>query len=122
MYLVHFNSFFFHDQDITKAGIQSFRFFVVLSNWYTYLGCCGVGDHRHRIIEINQKSSSLSTPLKLMSSRMSPRTSHRRHQYSILASSSGSFHRQLFRTKRQQNVSFRNRQMSLKVSPSLIYI
>ena len=31
-----------------------------------------------------------------MSSRMSPRASHRRHQYAILASSPGSFYRRLF--------------------------
>ena len=47
-------------------------------------------------IEINQKSDSVSAPLKLMSSRMSPRASHRRHQYAILASSPGSFYRRLF--------------------------
>ena len=57
----------------------------------------------HRI-EINQKSDSLSAPLKLMSSRMSPRASHRRHQYVILASSPGSFDRRLFRIL-VQNVS-----------------
>ena len=51
-------------------------------------------------IEINHKSNSMSAPLKFMSSRMSPRASHRRHQYAILASS--------------QNVSLRNRKMSLK--------
>ena len=49
----------------------------------------------HRI-EINQKSDSLSAPLKSMSSRMSPRASHRRHQYAIVASLPASFYRQLF--------------------------
>ena len=39
-----------------------------------------------------------------MSSRMSPRASHRRHQYVILASSPGSFDRRLFRIL-VQNVS-----------------
>ena len=48
-----------------------------------------------------------------MSSRMSPRASHRRHQYAILTSSPGSFFRRLFRIL-VQNVSFRNRQMLLK--------
>ena len=52
-------------------------------------------NHYHRI-EINQKSDSLSAPLKLMSSRMSPRASHRCHQYAILVSSPGSFYRRLF--------------------------
>ena len=66
----------------------------------------------YRRIEINQKSDSLSAPLKSMSSRMSPRASHRRHQYTILASSPGSFDRRLFRIL-VQNVSFRNRKMSL---------
>ena len=58
----------------------------------------------HRI-EINQKSNSVSAPLKSMSSRMSPRASHRRHQYAILASSPGSFYRRRFSyisTKRQR--------------------
>ena len=41
--------------------------------------------------EINQKSDFLSAPLKLMASRMSPRASHRRHQYAILASSPRQF-------------------------------
>ena len=48
---------------------------------------------------------------------LSPCASHRRHQYAILASSSGNFYRRLFSyisTKRQQNVSLHNRQMSLK--------
>ena len=45
----------------------------------------------------NQKSNSMPAPFKFMSSRMSPRASHRRHQYAILASSPGSFDRQLFR-------------------------
>ena len=52
-----------------------------------------------------------------MSSRMSPRASHRRHQYAILASSPGSFYCELFSyisTKCQQNVILRNRRMSLK--------
>ena len=49
----------------------------------------------HRI-EIDQKSDSVSAPLKLMFSRMSPRASHRRHQYAILASSPGSFYSRLF--------------------------
>ena len=38
----------------------------------------------------------MSACLKLMSSRMSSRASHRCHQYAILASSSGSFYRRLF--------------------------
>ena len=38
---------------------------------------------RHEI-EINQKCDSLSAPLNLMSTRMSPRASHRRHEYAIL--------------------------------------
>ena len=57
----------------------------------------------HRI-EINQKSDSLSAPLKLMSLRMSPRTSHRCHQQAILASSPSSFDRRHFRIL-VQNVS-----------------
>ena len=47
-------------------------------------------------IEINQKSDSLSAPLKSMSSLMSPRASHRRNQYVILASCPGSFYRRAF--------------------------
>ena len=66
----------------------------------------------YRRTEINQMSDSLSAPLKSMSSRMSPRASHRRHQYAILASSPGSFDRRLFRIL-VQNVNFRNRKMSL---------
>ena len=46
----------------------------------------------------------MSAPLTLMSSRMSPRASHRRHQYAILVSSPGSFYRRLFRIL-VQNVS-----------------
>ena len=61
--------------------------------------------YSHRI-EINQKSDSLSAPLKLMSSRMSPRASHRRHQYAILDSSPGSFDRQLFRILVQNASAF----------------
>ena len=91
-----------------------------LSSIVIFLCCCVV-----TVIEqINQKSNSLSAPLKLVSSRMSPRASHRRHRYAILASSPGSFYRRLFSytgpykyktsAKRQQNVSLRNRQMSLK--------
>ena len=47
-------------------------------------------------MEINRKSDSMSASLKSMSSRMSPRASHRRHQYAILASSPGGFYRRLF--------------------------
>ena len=43
-----------------------------------------------------------------MSSRMSPRASHRHHRYAILASTAGFFRIQV------QNVSLRNRQVSLK--------
>ena len=41
------------------------------------LTCDDTRQSNHRI-EINQKSNSMSTPLKLMSSRMSTRASHRR--------------------------------------------
>ena len=44
----------------------------------------------------HQKSDSLSAPLKLMPLSVSPRASHHRHQYAILASSLGSFYRWLF--------------------------
>ena len=54
--------------------------------------------------QINQMSGSLSAPMKLMASRMSPCASHRRHQYAILASSPGSFDRRFFRIL-VQNVS-----------------
>ena len=72
----------------------------------------------HRI-EIKQKFNSLSASLKLMSSRMSPRASHRRHPTPSIRHS-GKFPRQFWppafpyiSTKRQQNVGFRNQQMSL---------
>ena len=42
----------------------------------------------------NQKSNSMKK--KLMSSHMSPRASHSRHQYPILANSPGSSYRRLF--------------------------
>ena len=91
--------------------------------WFGWLHeLLGTQGHLYHRIEINQKSDSLSVPLKLMSSRMSPRASHRRHQYAILTSSPGSFYRRIFSyrkiqdlisTKRQQNVRLRNLQMSL---------
>ena len=77
-------------------------------------------------IEINKKSNFLSTPLKLISSRMSPRASHRRHQYAILPSSSSSFSRRLFlyislRTRMSRNVH-NNRSVQRIMSNPLIDI
>ena len=66
----------------------------------------------HRI-EINQKSNSMSAPLKFMSSRMSPRASHRRYQYAILVCFPAVLTAGFFRIY-VPNVSLRNRKMSLK--------
>ena len=90
---------------------------TVQNSWLpTYIQQTVRGAWRHRI-ETNQKYNSKLAPLKLMSSRMSPRAS----QSSPSIRHPGKFPRQfwppaffVYKYKTSENVSLRNRQMSLK--------